>query len=204
MPWYNISMPGSKPFPSLPSTYSSPYLDITIFKGPRFHTFGILDIWPFSKLIDPHTYLHYSSAHHRSVIHGMIKGKMIRALRCSSSPQIYASVVQDLETWFLARGYSRKLLKDVQATQQYSDRESFLRHSKNRKLSEMTTVLSVKNHPSITWAELHQVVDDPLLPFKPLISKRRPPNVADLVVRAETPSEVQALRYHLRRRETQN
>ncbi len=149
-------------------------------------------------------HLHYSSAHHRSVIHGMIKGKMIRALRCSSSPQIYASVVQDLETWFLAHGYSRKLLKDVQATQQYSDRESFLRHSKNRKLSEMTTVLSVKNHPSITWAELHQVVDDPLLPFKPLISKRRPPNVADLVVRAETPSEQQALRYHLRRRETQN
>ncbi len=191
-------------FTSQHSLQSIDYLDITIFKGPRFHTSGILDIRLFSKLIDPHAYFYYSSAHHRSVIHGMIKGEMIRALRRSSSPQIYASAVQHLETWFLARGYSSKLLKDVQATLQYSNRESFLRHSKNRKWSEMTTVLSVKNHPSITWAELHQAVDDPLLPFKPLISRRRPPNVVGLVVRAETPSEEQAQRYHLRRRETQN
>ncbi len=33
------------------------FLDVTIFKGERFQTEGVLDIRPYSKAIDPHTYL---------------------------------------------------------------------------------------------------------------------------------------------------
>ncbi len=40
------------------SKHKIDFLDITIFKGERFHSEGVLDIRPYSKAIDPHTYLH--------------------------------------------------------------------------------------------------------------------------------------------------
>lgn len=41
------------------------FLDMTIFKGPRFLATGILDIKPYSKPTDPRIYLHYTSCHPR-------------------------------------------------------------------------------------------------------------------------------------------
>ncbi len=80
------------------STKSIDFLDVTIFKGPRFHESGILDIKPYSKLIDPHAYLHYSSGHHKSVLIVLIRGKFIRTLSRCSSPEIFASAIEELTT----------------------------------------------------------------------------------------------------------
>ncbi len=89
------------------------FLDLTLFKGPRFAATGILDFKLFAKLIDPHAYLHFSSGHHRSVIMGLVKGEFVRTLRRSSSPEIYASAVTDLTDWFLNRGYSKHVIRAV-------------------------------------------------------------------------------------------
>ncbi len=72
------------------SDKSIDFLDLTIFKGPRYQQQGILDIRPYSNAIDPHSYLHYSSAHHPSIKSGVVRAEFIRALRRSSSPAIYS------------------------------------------------------------------------------------------------------------------
>ena len=51
------------------------FLDLTIFKGPRYQAIGTLDIKPYAKAIDPHSYLHYSSAHHCSIKKGVVRGE---------------------------------------------------------------------------------------------------------------------------------
>ncbi len=95
------------------SKHKIDFLDITIFKGERFHSEGVLDIRPYSKAIDPHTYLHYSSAHPRNNMRGVVKAEVIRTLRRSSSTEIYAQAISHLLAWFTNRNYPIKLLKEV-------------------------------------------------------------------------------------------
>ncbi len=78
------------------SSDSIDFLDVTIFKGERFKAIGKFDVKPFAKRIDPHSYLHYSSAHPKGSSAGVVRGEMIRMLRRSSSPQIFAEGMSDL------------------------------------------------------------------------------------------------------------
>ncbi len=136
-------------FTSEYSQNSIDFLDLTIFKGPRYEKTGILDIRPYSKAIDAHAYLYFSSAHHKSIIRGLVKGEMIRVLRRSLSPEIFAQGMRDLEQWFLDRGYRKLLLREIAATIRFSDRQGYLTHKANRALPDCTTILSVKNHPAL-------------------------------------------------------
>jgi len=138
------------------STQSIDFLDLTIFKGPRFESQGILDIRPYCKLIDPHAYLHFSSGHHRSVLVGLVRGEYVRALRRSSSAQIYASAIAELQIWFKDRGYSRDILRTAADSIKYTDRQELLKHSSNRSLPDCTTILSVKNHPAIKSSAIRE------------------------------------------------
>ncbi len=174
------------------------FLDLTLFKGPRFAATGIIDIKPFAKLIDPHAYLHFSSEHHRSVIMGLVKDEFVRTLRRNSSPEIYASAVTDLTDWFLNRGYSKHVIRAVADKVSYGDRDSFLQNSTNRSLPECTTILSVRNHPAIKSADLKEALTDIDLPFCPLVTWTAPASVSGLIVKAGTPSTADAVRYHLR------
>ncbi len=177
------------------------FLDLTLFKGPRFAATGILDIKPFAKLINPHAYLHFSSGHHRSVTLGLVKGEFVRTLRKSSLPEIYASAVTDLTDWFLNKGYSKHVIRAVADKVSYGDRDSSLQNSTNRSLPECTTILSVRSHPAIKSTDLKEALTDIDLPFLPLVTRRAPTSVSALIVKAGTPSTADAARYHLRSRE---
>ncbi len=67
------------------SDKSIDFLDLTIFKDPRYQQEGVLDIQPYSKAIDPHSYLHYSSAHHPSIKSGVVRAEFIRTLSVRDS-----------------------------------------------------------------------------------------------------------------------
>ena len=95
------------------SNISIDFLDITIFMGPRYNRDGRLDIKPYSKAIDPHSYFHYPSAHHSSIKRGVIRAEFIRTLRRSSSPEIYATAAIELTSWFLNRGYPKDFTKET-------------------------------------------------------------------------------------------
>ena len=57
------------------------FLDLTVYKGDRFETHGILDVSPFCKAIDPRWYPHFTSAHHISIKTGVLRGEFVRTLR---------------------------------------------------------------------------------------------------------------------------
>ena len=65
------------------------FLDSTIYKGKRFATDATLYIKPTFKVTNCFQYLHYSSAHPRSVFRGIIKGEATRVLRASSDKPTY-------------------------------------------------------------------------------------------------------------------
>ena len=61
------------------------FLDVHIYKGPRFESSGILDFRPHFKDMNCFQYLHYTLAHPRSTFSGIVKGELLRILRASSS-----------------------------------------------------------------------------------------------------------------------
>ena len=107
--------------------HSIDFLDINIYKGPRFQSSGILDLLPHYKLTNTFSYLHFSSSHPPHVQTGLIKGELTRLLRLSSSPSTYAKHVNLLLTHLRERGYPGKLLRAVARRYPYSLRGSKLR-----------------------------------------------------------------------------
>ena len=162
------------------------FLDLTIFKGPRYQEVGILDIKPFAKAIDPHSYLHYSSAHHCSIKKGVVRGEFIRTLRRSSSAQIYAESAQELTSWFTKRGYPTNLIKETTSDLSFKERNKYLEQKDNKTLEECTTLLRVRQHPAISSTAIFKALQDPELPFKNVISRPRPPTIGELITKAST------------------
>ena len=103
------------------------FLDINIYKGPRFQSSGILDLQPHYKLTNTFSYLHFSSSYPPHVQTGLIKGELTRLLRLSSSPTTYAKQINFLLTPLRERGYPGKLLRAVARRYPYSLRNSKLR-----------------------------------------------------------------------------
>ncbi len=131
---------------------------------------------------------------------GVVKAEVIRTLRISSSTEIYAQAISHLLAWFTNRHYPIKLLKEVLAEVKFEDREQRLRPSAAQPLPPGTTVLSVRQHPSITNGALYDALRYDELPFEPMVSRRRPPTTGDLLVRAKTPSLENSHSYALRDR----
>ena len=79
------------------STSTIDFLDLTIYKGTRFHFTNILDTKTFQKPLTLYQYLHFSSHHTPNILRAIIKGECIRYARtntahetCASSKKIYS------------------------------------------------------------------------------------------------------------------
>ena len=170
------------------SMLSVDFLDITIFKGYRYREEGKLDIRPYSKVIDPHSYLHYSSAHHISIKRGMIKADFIHTLRRSSSPNIYGAAAMELTQWFVSRGYPKDLIKETICDIKYTDRQGYLEHREKKTLEECTTLLRVRQHPAITSTAIYKALEEKDLPFKAKVLRPKPTSIGELITRAASDS----------------
>lgn len=73
-------------FTSESSYTKSTFLDVSLTKGIRHFTTGILDTSPHFKYTNRFQYLHFSSCHPPHAFSGLVKGETLRMLRCSSSP----------------------------------------------------------------------------------------------------------------------
>ena len=71
------------------SDQSINFLDLTIYKGPRFKEKCLLDIKTYFKPTNSFQYLHYSTCHPRTTLKGIIKGETIRFLRSMSDQTTY-------------------------------------------------------------------------------------------------------------------
>ena len=102
------------------------FLDVTLYKGNRFRSSGILDIKPFFKQTNQMNYLHYSSSHPPSVFKGIVVGECTRFIRNSSDNVTYLQTTQRLKEALKLRGYPPHLLDRWMKSRQYENRNLYL------------------------------------------------------------------------------
>lgn len=179
--------------PTIKFTYeASPttvdFLDLTIYKGDRYHRTGILDIKPFFKKTNKFQYLHYSSAHPKKTFRSLVKGELTRLLRACSDENTYITVIQKLKSAFTDRDYPTKLLCETIRSVPYSSRPNILLQ-KDREPCPYDTFLvlpytqdldlpTIKSKLRLTETETDHVPT-------PCLSLKKTANIAKYLVRAK-------------------
>ena len=81
------------------------FLDITVYKGERFHNQGILDIRTHFKPTETFQYTHFSSCNFHRVRKDLINGESLRLLRTNSSAKSFYENIYKFKKRLRARGY---------------------------------------------------------------------------------------------------
>ena len=108
------------------SPTSVDFMDLTLYKGPRFAAEKKLDVKPYFKHTNRFQYLHYNSSHPRSLFRGLAKGEFVRMLRHSSSEKSFTQACRMLTQRLQARGYPLKLITSSRAAVPYCARDDSL------------------------------------------------------------------------------
>ena len=170
------------------SPHSVDFLDITIFKGNRYRSTGILDFKPFFKPTNKFQYLEYSSAHPRNTFKSLIKGELTRLLRACSDETEYNKIQFKLYRAFRDRGYPPALIKKVQDSVPYSSRQQAL-NDKQDEPCPYHTFLVVDYTPDLDVRGLNSLLrptteEEPWVP-KPCLSLRKTKDLGKTLVRAK-------------------
>ncbi len=164
------------------------FLDLTLFKGNRFSTLGILDIAPYSKPCHAHQYLHYSSSHPPHTFRGIVRGETVRLLRHSSNIRIFGNAAKLMLDRFQSRGYPLHLLRCWIADLPYSTRERLLYPACNRPIyNRLVWEVPVKTlfHPGISRRAIKSSLSSGDLPFSPLLCELPSKSLRSSLVRKE-------------------
>ena len=102
------------------------FLDLTLYKGPRFNTDNKLDTKPYFKSTNKFQYLMYSSAHPRNTFRSLIKGELTRLLRACSDEQQYSLIKNKMLVIFKQRGYPHHLIYQAIDTVPFNKRGELL------------------------------------------------------------------------------
>ena len=97
------------------------FLDVTVFKGPRFHKSGVLDTKVYFKPTDTHELLHKSSFHPKHTFKGILKSQITRFKKICNNKEDFENSCNILFSSLTHRGYSRTFLRMVK-TQTLSPR----------------------------------------------------------------------------------
>jgi len=165
------------------------FLDLRVFTGNRFSAQGILDIAPYSKPIDTHQYLHYTSSHPPHTFRGIVRGETVRLLRHSSNIRIYANAIKRMISRFSSRGYPLRLLHRWISDFPYSARERLLLSTVNRSVHRrLVWEVPIKTlfHPGISRRAIKSCLTSTNLPFSPLLSELPSKSLKTSLVRKRT------------------
>ena len=170
------------------SPHSVDFLDVTIYKGDRFRSTGILDIKPFFKKTNKFQYLEFSSAHPKYTFRGLIKGEMTRLLRACSDEAEYHKIQVKTFRLFRDRGYPSRLVKKAQDSVPFSNRQQVLT-DKEGSPCPFETFLVVNYTPDLNVSELGKIIkptteEEQWIP-RPCLSLRKTKDLGKTLVRAK-------------------
>ena len=118
------------------------WLDLTLFKGPRFRSTGVLDMKVYRKPTSKRMQLPRISHHPDSTFKAILTGEAKRILRCTNNKADWLEVMNEYAVELLNRGYSaNELLDNFLNANLFSDRSGLL---KPRKPPEYNSVLALK------------------------------------------------------------
>ena len=167
------------------STDSVTFLDLKIYKGSNFWNHGRLDTSLYIKDTNPQCFLHYSSCHPFTTFKTVLRGEIIRALRCTSSQTVFTTILEKLLQKFRERGYPKWLLREEAENVPYSKRRELLHPPERRTLEQDVTLFSSIVTPSVSSSSIRRALEDEETPFAPMVLRPRPTSIQDKIVRAK-------------------
>ena len=127
------------------------FLDITIYKGPRYKTSLVLDIKPFFKPTNK------SSAHPRNIFKSLIEGELTRLLRACSDKETFENVTNKLLKALAERGYPNQLLQDTLQQVPFERRTKIL-EGKEKEEIKYDTFFKIDYTPDLNSKKLRQII----------------------------------------------
>jgi hypothetical protein len=168
-------------------------LDLTIFKGRRYETTGILDIKLFQKQMNKYQYIPPDSFHTRSTIKGFISGEIRRARLCCSNDDDFISAKSQLYRRLKDRNYTDAYLQPLfETTYDRNQLITPLERVSTTKNNNPTTFI-IQHSPRFTHEQLKNVIKFPeeledhphfhniFNGFQPIICYQRSNNIHDLL-----------------------
>ena len=102
------------------------FLDLEIYKGPRFKLEGRLDLRTHFKPTNRLLYLPMVSNHPKAMKKGIIIGEAIRTLRNSSDKAEWLKALQFIFKGLLARGYPPAIIKEAWKKVRWEERDYYV------------------------------------------------------------------------------
>ena len=93
--------------------HSVNFLDLTVYKGPRFRTSGYLDSKVYFKPTDSHQLLHTNSFHPKHTFPGIVKSQILRYYRNCSDLTEFNKACTLLEQALAPRGYKKSFFRKI-------------------------------------------------------------------------------------------
>lgn len=170
------------------------FLDLLIFKGPRFMNEGRLDITTHQKLMNRYLYLPFKSFHTIHAKSAVVVTELKRYVRNSTSADAFVRTAQLLYQRLRARGYPPAFLAYWFRRVTYSQRAALLaktpKESQNKSM-DSTIVFNTEWNPLYRYVNIRKVLTQhwpgslSLKKENLIVSYKRPSNIGNLLVRAE-------------------
>jgi hypothetical protein len=108
------------------SEKSAVFLDLVLYKGPRYKASGLLDVRMYQKALNAYQYIPFKSYHQPSTLKGWVKGELKRIIRTHTEYSKCVLVANLFLQRLLARGYRAAFVKEIAADLRYQDREKYI------------------------------------------------------------------------------
>ena len=117
--------------PSLRYTFSfseeaTDFLDLTIYKGPRFSDTSILDTKTYQKERNLYQYLHFNSDHPRNSHKSIITGECVRYVRTNTTRENFDCMKALFKERLKKRNYPEAFINKALCSVKYEDRQRHL------------------------------------------------------------------------------
>ena len=177
------------------SDFEVTYLDLKIFKGPRFHKEQLLDTKIHTKPTETFQYLERSSTHPLATFKGFVKGEVLRYARLCNNETDFIEKRTSFTEKLLMRDYTEKEIASATSGINHELRAQYIMNKP--KCDKLPLVFKLTYTPHIHTRQIkeallknwHLITEHPELskvfPEKPIIAYKRAKNLKDHLVRSK-------------------
>ena len=182
------------------------YLDLKIFKGPRFIKEHRLDTKIHTKTTETFQYLERSSAHPLATFKGFIKGEVIRYARLCNSETDFLEKRNSFTEKLLLRNYTREEVASASKGINHELRAQYIMNKPKCNLLPLVFLITYTPHvrtchfKAALLKHWHLITEHPVLskvfPEKPIIAYQRAKNLKDHLVKSKFTSSTATFETH--------
>ena len=170
------------------------FLDVTLYKGQKFHQTGVLDIKMHIKKTNKQLYVHAESYHPPGTKKGIAKGETNRYLRTNSDEANFNEMTQKLRNKLNERGYKQGQIDKQIKYVPYSNRSTALKRKQKHPKKHCVTLVTkytdmseqIRDIVKDNWKLIqeHPTLKN-IFPETPIVAFRKNPSLRNKLVRAK-------------------